>query len=192
MKAHYSIAFSRILIAIAVFASFHQAQESEGIHIQSIRAQTNSGLVITAEIESNLVIVLEDLIVSIKIENKGEVPVYLVKDNKTRVEKQGNRPNFKLNILPPDPSDHKKDEYEYSFHEVKPNQTFSDKLVVPGRFINTHDRYFLRVYTGFVTSIEDIDLDTLKRTKDPWGLRTLLTFRLNYVRVGEFELDVTG
>ena len=190
MNAVYLLRFVLVFIVIASCTLAFKAQNDEYIFVKKLQAYTNNDLVITVEVNRNQVAVEEDVAIFITIENKGKKPIYLVKDKILRVKKEGDGPYY-LKLLGPDPSDLKKGEYEYSFHDINSKKKYKDKFIIPGKLIDTHnDEYFVRIFLRFVHDKTGIDQEELKRSKDPWGMRALLSARLNTIRIGEFGLDV--
>lgn len=153
--------------------------------VNSVTVRTNQNLTVELWVSNPNVSFGRDLKLYLKISNKGNKEIYLVKKNEIEIESSRGR----ILIESPMPYPIEKDEFDYRFVKIMPKSSHSDYFTIPANKVNELGDMTIFVGLGFVQSTSGID-KALAFGEKPFSIRRKLADRMKTFGIGEIEINV--
>ena len=174
-----------VFSALTILSSASLGAETEDLIVSKVQVETNNHLLISAETERTRIRIGDRIVLSLSVVNNGKRSIFFVgQDTPVIVNDKGD-----ILISAPFPFPEDKEEYDYSFREIKPGESFSSRIVIPSNLITREDELDIRIGLSFVQDVTDINR-RLQPGEDPMRLRGLLGKRIRTVGLGVLRIVV--
>lgn len=159
--------------------------QNNDFYVSKVTIEANNQLLINISTENTKIRIGEDFPITLNITSYDDKPIYLVKGKNPKIiSKFG---NIDIDLTNPPPKDNG-EEYDFSFNKIDKNANYSEKIIIPGKFIKEQGLIRINVGLGFVFDKTDIDRK-LKKGEDPLVLHGPLNYRLIGVNIGELTVE---
>lgn len=166
-----------------LFFLFATCAVTVSAQINSVKAQTENGQVITVWLSQKSARIGTDVIANYRIENDGAQKVYLLKKESLEVHVAENEVVVNPLIVG-------SDEFgatDYTFIPVGRKKVYQGQFVIPSKKVARSGLWLVEIELAFVTDVQDLQPRTLS---DPASFRGLLASRATSVKIGRLYLLV--